>query len=124
MEDIEQVAIKYNEFMGRYINDYNDELMKTCLIEEPKIVSFTKKLINNGVKLNINNIVDINGIVLYVSEKPSIKGKVPHIEKYITGFEPNIFSNVSFNDAIISVSVSFGFVTDISLIILHIFSHV
>lgn len=40
-----------------------------------------------------NNIVDINSIVLYVSAKPSINGKVPHIEKYITGFEPNIFSN-------------------------------
>lgn len=60
------LCLKEGKLLGKYDKFnffYNDELMKTCLIEEPKIVSFTKKLINNGVKLNVNNIVDIDSLV-------------------------------------------------------------
>lgn len=47
-------------------------------------------IVAKPIKENKDN--EKTGIDLYVSAKISIIGNVDHIEKYKTGFEPNIFS--------------------------------
>ena len=41
---------------------YNEELLKEVNIEEPLTISFTKKLINKGFKLDINKIKDVESL--------------------------------------------------------------
>ena len=41
---------------------YNEDLLKEVNIEEPLTISFTKKLINKGFKLDINKIKDVESL--------------------------------------------------------------
>lgn len=41
---------------------YNEELLKEVTIEEPLVISYTKKLIEKGLKLNVNNIKDVESL--------------------------------------------------------------
>ena len=51
---------------------YNEDLLKEVTIEEPLVVSFTKELINKGLKLDIQNIKDVESLAVEIA---SIKQK-------------------------------------------------
>lgn len=66
------VCLKEGKLLGKYNKFdffYNDEIIKTSDIEEPKIVSFTKKLINNGLDINKENIIDIESLILELKRR-------------------------------------------------------
>ena len=41
---------------------YNEELLKEVKIEEPLTITFAKKLLQKGMKLNINKIKDVESL--------------------------------------------------------------
>lgn len=41
---------------------YNEELLKLVTIEEPLVITYTKKLIEKGLKLDVNKIKDVNSL--------------------------------------------------------------
>lgn len=41
---------------------YNEELLKEVTIEEPLVISYTKKFLEKGLKLNVNNIKDVESL--------------------------------------------------------------
>lgn len=66
------LCLKDGKLIGNYLPIeffYNDELLKKVEIEEPYIISFTKKLINQGINLDINNIKDIDSLVIELKRR-------------------------------------------------------
>ncbi len=66
------LCLKDGKLVGNYLPIeffYNDELLKEVEIEEPYIISFTKKLINKGLNLDINNIKDIDSLVIELKRR-------------------------------------------------------
>ncbi len=41
---------------------YNEELLKEVTIEEPLVISYTKKFLEKGLKLDVNNIKDVESL--------------------------------------------------------------
>jgi len=41
---------------------YDEELLRNVIIEEPLVITFTKKLLNKGLNLNINKIKDVDSL--------------------------------------------------------------
>lgn len=60
------LCLKEGRLVGVYTPSeffFNEELLRIVEIDEPSIISFAKKLINNGMNLNKNNIKDIPTLI-------------------------------------------------------------